>query len=293
MHRIGGFCRMKGDSIVSFKTVLAVAGLAESGGDLKRAVALCEECNAHLSVLVVAMAAPPPVGEYVAMVPDTWMEERQADLEQLKVRMDEVSQYLAKTSVSADVAAEYPEPVWADETIGRRGRYADITAVWPGLPADGTLRSKTVEGALFSSGKPLLLVPDGWRATLKPERVMIAWDSQPEASRAVREALDVIEGAGEVRLVLIDPVDNASDYGAEPGADAAAFLARHGAKVTVDRIPSYGHSTDEILRRHAVDCAADLLVMGAYGHSRMRERIFGGVTKSMLDKPPVPIMMAR
>ncbi|WP_163268948.1 universal stress protein [Chelativorans alearense] len=278
---------------MSFRTLLTVTGLTQAEGDLGNAVALCEEAKAHLSVLVVALAAPPPVGEYAAMASDAWMEERRADLEALQGRTVQVSQYLASTSISTDVASEYTEVAWADEAIGRRGRYADITVVWPDLPAGGTLRSKAIEGALFSSGKPLLVVPEGWQATLSPKRIMIAWDSRIEAARAVRECLDILEGAEEVRLVSVDPVESESGHGAEPGADAAAYLARHGAKVTVDCLSSQGHSTAEILRRHAVDCAADLLVMGAYGHSRIRERIFGGVTKSILAQSSLPVLMAR
>ena len=122
---------------------------------------------------------------------------------------------------------------------------------------------------------------------------MVAWDSRLEASRAVREALDLLVAADDVRLVLVDPVAGEMHQGVEPGADAAAYLARHGAKVTVDRLPSEGRTVAEILCRHAVDCSADLLVMGGYGHSRLRERLFGGVTKSMIEDQPLPILMAR
>ncbi|WP_159593955.1 universal stress protein [Chelativorans xinjiangense] len=276
-----------------FRTVLAVAGLAYDESALQKAVMLCEQAHAHLSVLVVALAAPPPVGEYAATVSDAWMQERQADLEQLRASAEAVSRYLAQTALSTDVASEYAEVVWADDAIGRRGRYADITVAWPDLPAGDTLRDKAIEGALFSSSKPLLLVPEDWQATLSPKRIVVAWDTRLEASRAVRESLDMLQGADEVRLVLVDPVEGESGHGSEPGADAAAFLARHGAKVTVDRLPSQGHAIAKVLGRHAMDCAADLMVMGAYGHSRMRERIFGGVTKSMLKEPPLPILMAR
>ncbi|TIQ06062.1 MAG: universal stress protein, partial [Mesorhizobium sp.] len=181
----------------------------------------------------------------------------------------------------------------ADDTIGRRARYADITVIGPELLANETLKSKAIEGALFSSGKPLLLIPEGSRPTLKPKRVLIAWDARLESSRAVRESLNMLPGAEEVRLVIVDPVEDQYRHGAEPGADAAAYLARHGVNVTVDRLPSSNHSVADVLRRHAVDIAADLMVMGAYGHSRLRERIFGGVTISMLEDPSMPILMAR
>lgn len=93
--------------------------------------------------------------------------------------------------------------------------------------------------------------------------------------------------------MLVDPLEGDEDQGAEPGADAAAYLARHGIKVTVDRLPSQGRTVASVLRRHATDTAADLLVMGAYGHSRLRERIFGGVTSAMIEEPTLPVLMAR
>ena len=200
---------------------------------------------------------------------------------------------MRQVALSSDLSSEYQDIAWTDEAIGRRARYADLTVVGPEMLARETLKDKVIEGALFSSGKPLLLVPEGSRPTLKPNRVMIAWDSRIEASRAVRESLEILTGAEEVRIVLVDPAEGESGQGAEPGADVATYLARHGAKVTVDRLPSQGKTIAAMLRQHAVDTAAELLVMGAYGHSRLRERIFGGVTKSMLDSAPLPILMAR
>ncbi|EHK53269.1 universal stress protein [Allomesorhizobium alhagi] len=279
---------------MAFKTVLTVTGLDDGDSDLKVAAGLCAEIEAHLSVLVLALAAPPPIGEYAAMVSDGWLEERQTDLDRSKERVAAVSAFLARSDVSSDVTSEYPEIAWADETVGRRARYADLTVVGPRLLAGETLKDKVVEGVLFSSGKPLLLVPEGGsQPTLKPKRVLVAWDSRIEASRALRESLEILDAAEDVRLVLVDPMEGEDKHGAEPGADAAAYLARHGVKVAVDRLPSAGHAVAEVLRRHAVDISAELLVMGAYGHSRLRERIFGGVTKSMLENQSLPILMAR
>ncbi|MER8483473.1 universal stress protein [Mesorhizobium sp. M1322] len=278
---------------MAFRTILTVTGPNKGDEDLKLVADLCSEIGAHLAVLVVAIAAPPPVGEYAAVVSEAWLDERRADEDLLKKRTAAVSAFLAGRAPSADVSSEYPEAGWADDTIGRRARYADITVVGPELLANETLKSKAIEGALFSSGKPLLLIPEGSRPTLKPKRVLIAWDARLESSRAVRESLDLLPSADEVHLVMVDPVADEYRHGAEPGADAAAYLARHGVNVTVDRLPSLDHSVADVLRRHAFDIAADLMVMGAYGHSRLRERIFGGVTISMIEDPPVPILMAR
>ncbi len=277
---------------MAFKTVLTITSPDLGDDDLKTAAALCEEIGAHLAVLVVALAAPPPIGEYAAIVSDGWLQERQADMDRLRQRVSAVSAFLAGSAVSSDVSSEYPEEVRSDDIIGRRARYADVVMLGPELLSRDLLKSKTVEGVLFSSGTPLLLVP-GSAQSLRPKRVMVAWDSRTEASNAVSHALDLLRTAEDVHVVLVDPVAGEDGQGAEPGADIAAYLARHGVKVTVDRLPSQGRSVANTLRKHAIDTGAELLVMGAYGHSRLRERIFGGVTRSMVDEPPLPILMAR
>ena len=278
---------------MAFKTLLAVTGPDLGDGDLKLAIALCEEIEAHLAVLVVALAAPPPIGEYAAVVSDAWLQERQADMDMLQKRTAVVTALLASSPVSSDVSSEYPEEAGADDVIGRRARYADVTLLGPELLSRGILKSKAIEGALFSSGKPLLLVPEGSAPTLKPKRIMVAWDSRIEASNAVARSLDLVSDADNVHLVLVDPLEGETGQGAEPGADLATYLARFGVKVTVDRVPSQGRTAAATLRQYAIDISADLLVMGAYGHSRLRERIFGGITRSMIDEPPLPILMAR
>nr|WP_244422754.1 universal stress protein [Sinorhizobium meliloti] len=93
-----------------------------------------------------------------------------------------------------------------------------------------------------------------------------------------------------VHLVLVDPK---TKNGEEPGADVATYLARHRVKVTVDRLPSAGGPVEEVLAQHARDTSAGLIVIGAYGNSRIRERVFGGVTKSMIDAPILPVLMVR
>jgi nucleotide-binding universal stress UspA family protein len=282
-----------GVAIMSFKTVLTVTGPSMSDGDLKLAAGLCEEVGAHLAVLVLMLAAPPPAGEFAPLVSDDWLKEDQAGMKLLENTTAALSTLLAGRTLSTDITCDYPDAARADETIGRRARYADATVVGPALLAGETLKTKVIEGVLFFSGKPLLLIPEGSRPTLKPKRVLVAWDQGLEASRAVRESIDLLAAADNVHLALVDPVVGETHHGAEPGADAAAYLARHGVKVTVDRLPSASRSVADVLRQHSVDIAADLMVMGAYGHSRLREHIFGGVTSSMLASPSLPTLLAR
>lgn len=276
-----------------FKTLLTVTGPYQGDDDLKLVAGLCEEIEAHLSVLVLVIAAPPSGGAYAEVVSPAWLAEREAEMEMLEKRKSAVSRMLSASPVSSDMSDEYPDHAWADEVIGRRARYADITVLGPDLLASDTLKHKVIEGALFSSGKPMLLIPKGAPVTLRPKRVLVAWDASLEASRAVRESLDILSGADDVRIVMVDPIEDERHHGAEPGADVATYLSRHGVKVTVDRLPSSSRSIAHVLREHAIDIGAQLTVMGAYGHSRLRERIFGGVTRSFIEAPTLPILLAR
>ena len=161
----------------------------------------------------------------------------------------------------------------------RRGRSDKRSAAGPAIPTDvlgqelfaqTVLRGKVLDGALFSSGKPVLVIPEGATASLRPKRVMIAWDSRLEASNAVSRAMDLLKTAHDVHVVLVDPVKGESEQGAEPGADIATYLARHGVKVTVDQLSSQGGSIVDTLRQQAVDMAADMMVMGAYTEAAER-----------------------
>jgi nucleotide-binding universal stress UspA family protein len=274
------------------KTVLLVIPVAESGANVSDAASFCEKTGAHLSVLVAAFAPPVPLGEYGLAVSDSWARERQSDLEALQKKVAGVTKQLSASGVSCDVSSAYAEAGMMDEEIGRRALYTDLTLMNAAAGEDRMLSTAAIEATLFNARSAVLLAPKGANAAWPPTRVMIAWDSRVEAARAVHEALDYVQGAEDVRIVMVDPQAH-GDSGAEPGADIAAYLARRGLKVTVDRLPSAGHLISDVLTQHATDMQADLIVMGAYGHSRLRERIFGGVTKSMLDKPPMPLFLAR
>jgi nucleotide-binding universal stress UspA family protein len=275
-----------------FKTVLSVIDVTQSDRDLDTAIKLCAEINAHLSVLVVALVPPPPIGGYAAVLSAPWLQERQHDVARLKVQVKKVAALTASASLSSDVDSEYSEVAWVDEVIGERARYADLTVIGSGLMNDGELRKRAIDGALFESGKPVLLLPAEAKPTLRSKTILLAWDSRFEAMRAAREALELMVKADSVHVTLVDPEATLGRNGPEPGADIATYLVRHGIKVTVDRLPSAGAQIADVLRQHAGDVSADMIVMGAYGHSRMRERIFGGVTRSLIDEPSLPVFLA-
>ncbi|WP_341487268.1 universal stress protein [Pararhizobium sp. A13] len=275
---------------MSYKTVLSVTGIHQSDDDLRAAAELCASAGAHLSALVVALSASPPIGEYAAAVSVDWLDERSREIAKLDERAEDAKALLAQTGISFDVDTIYTEIAWSDEEIGERASYADISLLGPGLKLDPELRVRAIDGCLFKSARPVLIVPKRGKPTLSPRTIILAWDSRLEAARAAREAIDMMKNA-EVHVTLVDPRASSARNGEEPGADIAAYLARHGIEVTVDRLASGGRPVDDVLNQHALDVSADLMVMGGYSHSRLRERIFGGVTRAMLESANIPVLM--
>lgn len=275
---------------MTFKTILNVIGASQSDRDLKVAISLCEQAGAHLSVFMAAMA-PQPTGRYETLAP-AWVEQRERNLRELAERAGQVRDRFAAAGLSFDVDTVYAEVAGAGYDIGERALYADLVVAGPDVFENEDLKPQVVSGAIFHAGRPLLLIPPGSTATLRPKTVLLAWDSRPQAAHAAREALDIMQAAESVHITMIDPVAALRLSGDEPGADIAAYLARHGIPVTVDNLPSGGREVAEVLQKHALDIGAGVIVMGAYGHSRMWEFVFGGSTRSMLKQARLPILMA-
>lgn len=276
---------------MSLKTILVVVGALRGEGDLQVAADLCDQAGAHLSALVVSLA-PQPAGRYTTMT-RAWVEQRERNLEALEERANQARNLLARRAISFDVGSVYAEVASADYDIAERAMYCDLLLVGPDVFDDDKLKRQALGGGLLQSGSPVFLIPPGTKPTLHPKTVMLAWDSRAQSARAAREALELMRRANSVHVTMVDPVAALRASGAEPGADIAAYLARHGINVTVDTLPGAGRTVAQVLQQHATDVGADVIVMGAYGHSRLREFIFGGVTRSMLDEARTPVLMAR
>lgn len=276
---------------MSFKTILTIVGALQPEHDLEVAADVCEQVNAHLSALVVA-SAPQPGGRYSSLTAE-WVEERERNLQALATRVSETRDLLARRKLSFDVDGLYAEIAEVAYDIGERAIYCDLLLVGPDVFENDDLKGQVLGGGLFQSGRPVLLVPRGTRPTLQPKTVVLAWDSRAQSAQAAREALQLMTRASHVHVTMVDPTASLRASGDEPGADVAAYLARHGVNVTVDSLPSGGRTVAQVLQQHAVDVAADVIVMGAYGHSRLRQFIFGGVTRSMVDGARLPVLMAR
>jgi nucleotide-binding universal stress UspA family protein len=146
------------------------------------------------------------------------------------------------------------------------------------------------EAALFQSGRPVLVVPYIQRTGLKLDRLLVCWDGSRSAARAVGDAMPFIVRAKATEIVMV--ANEAAKSDEMPGADIAHHLARHGAKVEVKRIVSIETDVASTILSHAADSSADFLVMGGYGHSRLREFVLGGATRGILASMTLPTLMS-
>jgi nucleotide-binding universal stress UspA family protein len=277
--------------MMSFKTVFLAVAATQGDAEIDQAAAICEGLGAHLSVLVLGIAPPPPASPYGVVSNDIWAGEFMEGQDEAQTRARIIETRLAKTTISAQVSAQYIDRGTVASLAARFARYADLTLVTPQAHGFEAQQSWVLNGALFESGRPVLLLPNGPTTFPAVKRVMIAWDASVEASKAVRDGIGLMKSADEVHAVLIDPVPSFEGHGPEPGNDLATYLGRHGINTTIHRLPREGKETGEMLRRCANDLSADLIVMGGFGHSRLREWIFGGTTTSMMKKPTVPVLM--
>jgi len=176
--------------------------------------------------------------------------------------------------------------------VAHRARFCDLVILpRPYGPDRGAEVEPVVEAALFEGHAPVLVVPDDLKPLERPKNVLVAWNESVESLTAIRHALPFLKAADHVHIVVIDPPTHGPER-SDPGGLLAQMLARHGVRCEICVLSKTMSRVSDVLNRHALDTGCDMIVMGAYGHSRFREAILGGATRNMLEKAAVPVFMA-
>ncbi|MDC7789585.1 universal stress protein [Rhodoplanes sp. TEM] len=178
----------------------------------------------------------------------------------------------------------------ATDMFGRIARRFDLVVVGQREPDRMSPADLFAEGALFESGRPVVMVPYIQKQGLALDRVLMCWDGSRTAARAMGDAMPFLTRARQVDVVIVATGRSKSDE--VPGADVGHHLARHGIKVDVKRIVAEDVDVPNTILSYAADVSADLIVMGGYGHSRLREFVLGGATRGILASMTVPVLMA-
>jgi nucleotide-binding universal stress UspA family protein len=179
------------------------------------------------------------------------------------------------------------------DVIATRARFADLVVQpRPYGTGIGPEAEAVVEAALFDGKAPVLVLPaKGLGTNTLPKRIVLAWNQSAEAMVATRGALPLLKGADVVSITVVGPVTTGEDR-SDPGGMLCQMLVRHGVHAEVAVLARTQARVSEVLLRHATDIDADMLVMGAYGHSRLREAILGGATRNMLENTTIPVLLA-
>ncbi len=279
-------------------TLLVLVAAWTDARDLKPLLEAADAVQAHLSVLVLGTLPPAPIFAYgsepymLPAVPEDWqdrMETAQTDLSETARAIDAL---LRASDTSGDVAVLGCEPAALPAAIARRAATCDAILLDDALRDDEDLFHQSLHGALFHAPAATLLNATGGDATLSPAHVFVAWDAGLPAARAAHAALPLLTGSNEVTIGLFDPVAAPGRDGDNPGSDVARWLSHHGCHVTVQQYPSGGEEIGTCILRRAAEIGAELVVMGAYGHSRLRQAVFGGTTRRLIAQRDLPVLMA-
>ncbi|SMH46057.1 universal stress protein [Azospirillum agricola] len=278
---------------MSYKEILVHFDHSPAGvRRIEAAARLAERLDAHLTGLVIRVQPqfrfsaeiPPPASVMAAL-------ERGATetAERAAAALDAV---LARQGCATGQRLMDCPPAMIADRLALHARYADLLVLGqPGGDEASDIDDHDAELLLLSSGRPVLLIPHYGTFPTIGERVLVAWDARREAARAVADAMPLIEMARSVQVLTVNP-EAAGRHGEDPGADIARHLARHNASVDTLSLRSDELDPADLTLNQMADSGTDLLVMGAYGHSRLRELVLGGMTRAMLKRMTVPVLMS-
>ena len=275
---------------MSFKhIVVQAAGKAEDARRVAMAVDLANRCEATLGGVFLEPAPP-----WLFVGGDLAAPAALADLTESHRKAVQTASAAARANLEA--AAQGKSFEWrqvdgsAPTALAEVAREADLLfmAGPPLTSRDGVFAP--ADAVALTAGAPIIAVPETATGTCVGHRVLVAWNGARESARALRDALPLLQRAAQVDGVIVDHPEAARDG----ERVLKAFLQRHGCPaINVIRLPAGGRHASEVILQHAAHVVqADLIVMGLYGHSRLREFVLGGVSRDMLDDSPIPLLLS-
>jgi nucleotide-binding universal stress UspA family protein len=278
-----------------YKTLLVqIDETKANSGRLQAAIGLARAHEAHLTGLYIIRESDVP-GFVTAQLPRDAIEAQRASADEAAEAA--VAAFLAKADregINADARTARAQEHDMSALIARQARYADLVVAGQADPDEPVPGGRhLLEDLVLSAGRPVLAIPYIGASRPIGRTVTVAWDAGRESARAVADAMPFLEAAKEVHVVMVDPVSGTEAHGAEPGADIALSLARHGIKAEAHSIAAPDLEEGDAILSWLADSGSDLLVMGLYGHARFRELVLGGVSRRVLESMTVPVLMAR
>jgi nucleotide-binding universal stress UspA family protein len=275
----------------AFKRVLVHVDCgAWSDRRIEVAVDLARRVAGKVTGVYVARPVLPPVFMVGALPPAVLADQEKLDFDDAAAARRRFLDHVVRRGLESEWRFVRDASVSA---MRRLSRYADIVVVGQADPAspDAPLAARAEEVAL-GSGRPVLVVPYIGAAPGLGKRIVIAWDGSREAARAVADALPLMRQASSVWVVSIDAEAGCAGDGVKPAEDLCRFLHDHGIQARPDHLRTDDCSEADVLLSRIADFGADLLVMGCYGHTRVRELVLGGMTREILRHMTVPVLLS-
>lgn len=274
-----------------YKTLLVpVDGRPRSARCLELAGRIAAECGAHVVGLYVGHRPYIPSAARSGLGSEF--------LEQYQDRVRDEQTAAARAQFDAGVkAAGIAAPEWRTEegdlalTIAMHARYCDLVVVNQ-TDSEEPMSANFADEVVLAVGRPMLIVPYVGEIKTFAQTVLVCWNATREAARAVTDSLPFLQRAARVIVLSVDGDASPGGHGESPGSDISLYLARHGVRAEAARTGSGGVDTGSVILSRAFDYGADLIVMGAYGHSKLRQIVLGGTTRSVLESMTVPVLMS-
>lgn len=289
---------------MSYKTILTVVtNAADAAATITAAAKMCAMEDAHLDVLALGVDHDQIGYSYVGA--GAFVGTGDA-LMQVNLERADTEARTNEAAARAALSEQAPGLRWSVEAasvqigsltdlVASRARFADLVVLSrPYGTGRGIEAEAVLEAALFEGHAPVLVMPAAAAlpsAPTLPRHIVLAWNQSAEAMVATRRALPLLKGADKVSIAVIDPSVHGPER-ADPGGLLSQMLVRHGVRAEVAVLARTMSQVSDVLAQHVRDQGADLLVMGAYGHSRFRQAILGGATRNMLEHAEVPVFMA-
>ncbi|WP_273501243.1 universal stress protein [Paracoccus sphaerophysae] len=279
---------------MAYKTILTVITQPGQTAQLDAAVALARREDAHLDVFCLGVDHTQTGYYYAGASAYVFQEAIDRAMASAEALETEVRGHLGAQDIRWSAESAVAQMGGVGALIAQRARFADLVVLaqpyGEGAAPDA---EAVVEAALFDGNCPVLILPHGQSDVAGiGRRVIIAWNQSDEALTAIRRAMPILKSADLVEITVVDPSPH-SPEGSDPGGALCQMLTRHGIKAEVVVLAKTLPTVSEVLNRRAAETGADLIVMGAYSHSRLREAIMGGATRHMLERAKVPVLMAR
>jgi len=260
---------------------------------VEAAVALAERQEARVTGIAIALEST--ISSYIGISYPKKLLDEQRELVETTAK-SAVEQF---EKLASDAGVDYRSEIirsgasTAPAMLSYFARHADLNFLGQPDPSDpgAAFQQQLLDEVLFNSGRPVYVVPYIGRRAQSLRKTVVAWDGGKKSARAVNDAIALLKDRGETVVLMINPDERYVVHGSTPGEDIVGYLDRHGIKATLEVLRSDELAPDTLMLNFLADSGADLMVMGAYGHSRIRERAFGGVTETIMHQMTTPVLM--